>query len=132
MCELLVGLPDVHILGVDDEVNGFLCIYIESSAERPGCAHCGVFFLNHKAAWAIDNDDGGAGRLTSMAYSYSTGLAERITAECLHFHGGIGYTLEHGIQLYFRRAAAWPLALGDPRAELSTLATRMFGERGNR
>jgi transposase len=42
MCELLVGLPDVNILGVDDQVNGFVCIYIESSAERPGCAHCGV------------------------------------------------------------------------------------------
>jgi transposase len=42
MCELLVGLPDVHILGVDDGVEGFLCIYIESSTERPGCAHCGV------------------------------------------------------------------------------------------
>ena len=24
MCELLVGLPDVSVLGVDDEVNGFL------------------------------------------------------------------------------------------------------------
>src|SRR5664280_909816 len=42
MCELLVGLPEVHILGVDDQVNGFLCIYIESRAQRPGCAHCGV------------------------------------------------------------------------------------------
>ena len=34
MCELLVGLPDVHILGVDDQVNGFVCIYIEPKA-RP-------------------------------------------------------------------------------------------------
>lgn len=86
----------------------------------------GSRFLIHKAAWAIDSDDECAGRLTSMAYAYSTELAERITAECLHFHGGIGYTLEHDIQLYFRRAAAWPLALGDPRTELATLATRMF------
>jgi hypothetical protein len=42
MCELLVGLPDVNILGVDDGVEGFLCIYIESSTERPECSHCGV------------------------------------------------------------------------------------------
>jgi alkylation response protein AidB-like acyl-CoA dehydrogenase len=89
----------------------------------------GARFLTHKAAWAIDSDDESAGRITSMAYSYSTELAERITAECLHFHGGIGYTLEHDIQLYFRRAAAWPLALGDPRSELTTLATRMFDGR---
>jgi len=89
----------------------------------------GSRILIHKAAWAIDSDDERAGRLTSMAYSYSTELAERITAECLHFHGGIGYTLEHDIQLYFRRAAAWPQALGDPRTELATLATRMFDGR---
>ena len=38
MCELLVGLPEVNVLGVDDGVEGFLCIYIESSARRPGCA----------------------------------------------------------------------------------------------
>lgn len=42
MCELLVGLPDVSILGVDDDVGGFLCIYIESTAGRPGCSKCGV------------------------------------------------------------------------------------------
>jgi alkylation response protein AidB-like acyl-CoA dehydrogenase len=92
----------------------------------------GARFLVHKAAWAIDNDDKAAGCLTSMAYSYATSLVQRVTAECLHFHGGIGYTLEHDIQLYFRRAAAWPLALGDPRAELATLSTRMFGERRKR
>ena len=92
----------------------------------------GARFLVHKAAWAIDNDDKTAARLTSMAYWYSTSLAGRITSECLHFHGGIGYTLEHDIQLYFRRAAAWPLALGDPRSELATLSTKMFGERRKR
>ena len=42
MCELLVGLPDVSILGVDDKAGELLRIYIESSGERPGCSHCGV------------------------------------------------------------------------------------------
>jgi alkylation response protein AidB-like acyl-CoA dehydrogenase len=87
----------------------------------------GARFLTHKAAWAIDADDEAAPRLASMAYAYSTALAERVTAESLHFHGGIGYTLEHDIQLYFRRAKAWPLMLGDPRRELATVATRTFG-----
>ena len=36
MCELLVGLPEVHILGVDDQVNGFVRIYIESRAGTTG------------------------------------------------------------------------------------------------
>jgi alkylation response protein AidB-like acyl-CoA dehydrogenase len=87
----------------------------------------GARFLTHKAAWAVDANDEAAPRLASMAYAYTAALAERVTAESLHFHGGIGYTLEHDIQLYFRRAKAWPLALGDPRRELATVATRTFG-----
>ena len=54
-------------------------------------------------------------------------LAWRVQAEVMHFPGGTGYTLEHDIQLYVRRAKAWPLALGDPRRELATVATRTFG-----
>jgi alkylation response protein AidB-like acyl-CoA dehydrogenase len=89
----------------------------------------GARFLTHEAAWAIDEGQSDAPTLTSMAYAYMTSLAERVTAESLHFHGGIGYTREHDIQLYFRRAKAWPLSLGDPRAEYATVADRMFGPR---
>jgi hypothetical protein len=42
MCELLVGLPDVRILGVHGRAGDVLRIYIESRGERPGCSHCGV------------------------------------------------------------------------------------------
>jgi transposase len=42
MCEVLVGLPDVRILGVHGKAGDVLRIYIESSSERPGCANCGV------------------------------------------------------------------------------------------
>jgi alkylation response protein AidB-like acyl-CoA dehydrogenase len=87
----------------------------------------GARFLTHKAAWAIDVGDEEAPALASMAFAYVTALSERVTAESLHFHGGIGYTREHDIQLYFRRAKAWPLSLGDPRSEYQTLADRLFG-----
>jgi alkylation response protein AidB-like acyl-CoA dehydrogenase len=49
-----------------------------------------------------------------------------VAAESLHFHGGYGYTLEYDIQLYFRRAKAWPLAYGDPTDAFRSLATRLF------
>ncbi len=42
MCELLVGLPDVRILGVHGKANDMLRIYVESKGERPGCSNCGV------------------------------------------------------------------------------------------
>jgi transposase len=42
MCELLVGLPDVRILGVHGRASEALRIHIESSGERPGYSNCGV------------------------------------------------------------------------------------------
>jgi alkylation response protein AidB-like acyl-CoA dehydrogenase len=85
----------------------------------------GAHLLVHKAAWAIDTNSADAPKLASMAYAYTTELAERVTAECLHMHGGVGYTMEHDVQLYFRRAKAWPLALGDPRDEFLQVASRL-------
>ena len=42
MCELLVGLPEVTVLGLDDEVGAPLSIHVETRARRPGCSECGV------------------------------------------------------------------------------------------
>ena len=42
MCELLVGLPDVNVLGVVDIVGGVLEVVIEQRGDRPMCPCCGV------------------------------------------------------------------------------------------
>jgi transposase len=42
MCELLVGLPDVGVLAVDDEDGVPVRIHIETTDVRPGCPACGV------------------------------------------------------------------------------------------
>lgn len=42
ICELLVGLPDVSVLGVDDIEGEPLRIEIETKRGRPGCPSCGV------------------------------------------------------------------------------------------
>ena len=41
MCELLVGLPAVRVLGIVDEVGGPLWIHVETRGERPVCVGCG-------------------------------------------------------------------------------------------
>ena len=43
MCELLVGLPEVNILGIEDVSGEPLVVEIETRIERPGCPKCGVF-----------------------------------------------------------------------------------------
>lgn len=43
MCELLVGLGDVEVLGVDDDTpNGFVGVTVRTRTDRVFCAGCGV------------------------------------------------------------------------------------------
>jgi len=41
VCELLVGLPEVNVLGVDDDADGPLRVHVEARAGRPVCPRCG-------------------------------------------------------------------------------------------
>ena len=41
VCELLVGLPEVTVLGIDDVTDVPLAVQIETRGERPGCTACG-------------------------------------------------------------------------------------------
>jgi transposase IS204/IS1001/IS1096/IS1165 family protein len=41
MCELLVGLPEVNVLGVIDSPGGALRVVIETREPRPVCPGCG-------------------------------------------------------------------------------------------
>src|SRR5687768_4635166 len=41
MCELLVGLPQVNVLGVDDERDGPLRVHVEARVESVWCRSCG-------------------------------------------------------------------------------------------
>ena len=51
VCELLVGLPDVNVLGVDDDRGEPLRVHIETRTVRPGCPRCdGV-------VWRKDHDE---------------------------------------------------------------------------
>ena len=40
VCELLVGLPEVKVLGVVDEGDGPLWVHVETRDPRPSCARC--------------------------------------------------------------------------------------------
>ena len=41
MCELLVGLGDVEVVGVDDEAGELLGVHVRGRAPRPDCDGCG-------------------------------------------------------------------------------------------
>jgi alkylation response protein AidB-like acyl-CoA dehydrogenase len=87
----------------------------------------GARLLAREAAWAQTDDDEQFAPLASMAFLFATRAARRASNVALHVHGGYGFTLEYDIQLYYRRAEAWPLALGDPRQGAAHLADALFG-----
>jgi alkylation response protein AidB-like acyl-CoA dehydrogenase len=87
----------------------------------------GLDLLVHEAAWARSADPGRAPSLSTMALLAASDIAFRTAREALQFHGGYGYTLEYDIQMYFRRAKAWPLAGGALREQYQALAAELFG-----
>jgi alkylation response protein AidB-like acyl-CoA dehydrogenase len=87
----------------------------------------GARLLAREAAWARDESDQDFGSLASMAFLFAVRAAREATSVSLHVHGGYGFTLEYDIQLYYRRAQAWPLSLGDPRRGVADLADSLFG-----
>ena len=88
----------------------------------------GARLLTYEAAWAQDAEQSNADELAAMAFLFAGDAAFKTAAESLQFHGGYGYTLEYDIQLYFRRAKAWALIAGDPRARYADLAHRIYEE----
>jgi alkylation response protein AidB-like acyl-CoA dehydrogenase len=87
----------------------------------------GARLLVRQAAWAADEGETDATALARMAFLFAARTARDTSAAALHVHGGYGFTLEYDVQLYLRRAKAWPLALGDPRVGTRQLADALFG-----
>ena len=87
----------------------------------------GARLLARKAAWAFDEDPEDARRLAGMALVFCGDLAPLATSRALHYHGGVGFSLEYDIQLYYRRAKGWLLVLNDPALEVDRLGGVMFG-----
>jgi alkylation response protein AidB-like acyl-CoA dehydrogenase len=80
--------------------------------------------LARKAAWHLDVVHGRAGELALAAFLAAGEAARRATNVSLHVHGGYGFAEEGDISLFFRRAAQWSAALGDPAALRVRLARR--------
>jgi alkylation response protein AidB-like acyl-CoA dehydrogenase len=82
----------------------------------------GARLLGYESAWAHDADLPTAARLATASFLFAAETAFTTASESLHFHGGYGFTLEYDIQLFFRRAKAWPLVAGDRRRLYAELA----------
>jgi alkylation response protein AidB-like acyl-CoA dehydrogenase len=74
----------------------------------------GSLLIAREAAWAAGEDQARAPQLAALACAFSAEAARAASYRSLHYHGGYGFMLEFDIQLYFRRAKAWPAVFGEP------------------
>jgi alkylation response protein AidB-like acyl-CoA dehydrogenase len=65
------------------------------------------------AAWAVANDAPDAHLAACMAKAYCSEAYRSVTAEGIQIHGGIGFTWEHDLHLYFKRAKGSEVTFGD-------------------
>ena len=64
-----------------------------------------------------------AGREVAIAKAWVSDAYSRVCAVAHQCHGAIGFTKEHDMQLYSRRAKAAEVAFGDSDHHLETVAT---------
>jgi alkylation response protein AidB-like acyl-CoA dehydrogenase len=65
------------------------------------------------AAWAVDADAPDRSMAASIAKAYVSDAYRRAAGNGIQVHGGIGFTWEHDMHLYFKRAKASEVTLGD-------------------
>jgi alkylation response protein AidB-like acyl-CoA dehydrogenase len=73
----------------------------------------GSRFITYKAAWSLQEGEPDADLMVSMAKAWTSDASRRVVAQGQQIHGGIGFTKEYKIQLYFRRQKWMELMWGD-------------------
>jgi alkylation response protein AidB-like acyl-CoA dehydrogenase len=73
--------------------------------------------IQHKCAnmlvWAVANKVPEASLAAAMAKAYCSDAFRQVTAEGIQVHGGIGFTWEHDMHIYFKRAKGSEVTFGD-------------------
>ena len=65
------------------------------------------------AAWSLGAADSEAHVNACMAKAFCSEAYANVAAEGIQIHGGLGFTWEHDLHLFYKRAKACELALGD-------------------
>jgi len=65
------------------------------------------------ASWAVSNDHREASLAASLAKAAASDAYRRVSAEGIQLHGGIGFTWDHDLHLYFKRAKSSEFTFGD-------------------
>ena len=135
MAAALVGIADAALeLAADfakDRVAFGVPIATFQAVSHP-LADCAIAVVGGrrlvwKAAWFADHEPDQERHLIPMAFLHAARTAVKATTVGVHTQGGLGFTLESPMQLFFRRAKGWANQAGDPAAERRLIAEACYG-----
>src|SRR5215469_2056769 len=66
-----------------------------------------------RAAWSFDEDEPQSHTAACMAKAYASDAYLRVASDGIQIHGGLGFTWEQDLHLYFKRAALSSVLFGD-------------------
>jgi alkylation response protein AidB-like acyl-CoA dehydrogenase len=75
------------------------------------------------AAWSADAEPDSLARAASMAKAYASDAGWRVCTSSLQVHGGIGFTWEHDLHFYLKRAKTNALMFGSAREHRERVAS---------
>ncbi len=74
----------------------------------------GIRSATYYAAWAIDAGEPDQHTTSCLAKAYCGDAYTRLAGDGIQIHGGLGFTWEQDLHLYFKHAKACALAFGSP------------------
>ena len=74
------------------------------------------------ASWVADHEPESLALAASMAKAYAADAGWRVTASSLQVHGGIGFTWEHDLHFFLKRARTDGSLFGSPRTHRDRVA----------
>jgi alkylation response protein AidB-like acyl-CoA dehydrogenase len=80
------------------------------------------------AAWALSENDPSAKLAVSMAKAYCSDSARETGNRGIQLHGGIGFTWEHNLHLYYKRAKSSEIMFGDATYHRELIAKEVVDE----
>lgn len=80
------------------------------------------------AAWAVTENDPAGKLAVSVAKSYCSDGAREVGNRGVQVHGGIGFTWEHNMHLYYKRAKSSEIMFGDANHHREKVASKVIDE----
>ena len=92
-------------------------MYLETESSRSAVYYAG---------WALEENSPDASTSVSIAKMYASDAARTVGNRGIQIHGGMGFTWENDVHLYYRRAKGSETAFGDATFHRERIATKVI------